>query len=38
MMRPLAGQRRLLGAYFRPQGRRMALLIALLVAGIGLQL
>lgn len=35
---PLAGHRRLLGAYLKPQGPRVALLAGLLLAGIGLQL
>ena len=38
MTLPLAGHRKLLGAYLRPQGKRVAALAALLLAGIGMQL
>lgn len=38
MTPPLAGRRKLLGAYLKPQKKRGALLAALLLAGIGLQL
>lgn len=38
MLLSLAGHRRLLGAYLKPQGGRVALLAGLLLAGIGLQL
>ncbi len=38
MILAFAGRRRLLGAYLKPQSKRVAALAALLLAGIGLQL